>query len=130
MNTPQSLSPHFCQPELNLRQKSARAVNRDSVEELCGLLRGREWTTARDLQRLRPLWSERFIRLLANASEGRVLSYPGSPGYRLAEGAEIAEIAHASAALIAQGKDMWRRGIIFRRLAGLRRAEEAITQPS
>lgn len=119
-----------CQPELNLREKAARAVNRDSVEELCQLLRGRGWMKAADLSRLRPQWNERFIRLLANASEGRVLSYPGSPGYRLTE--EVSQedsgmIDHASAALIAQGRDMWRRGIRFRRIGALRRAEQALT---
>ena len=113
-----------CQPELNLRTKAARAVNRDSVEELCQLLRGRKWMTAREIQTYRPQWTERFIRALAEWSQRRVLSYPGSPGYRLTEelsAQEIEMLDHAGNSMISQGRQMARRGIGFRRLAALRR---------
>ncbi len=117
------------QAELQLRLKAARAVHKDSVAELCELLRGRGWRTARDLRRLRPQWSERFVRLLAGAAGGAVISFPGSPGYRLTAeltAAEIPELEHAAAALLAQAREMARRGIRYRRLAALRRAATAL----
>lgn len=97
------------QAELSLRLKAARGVNRDSIEELCGLLQGRGWVTARDLRRLRPLWQDRFIRLLANAAGGRVLSYPGSPGYRLTGEASAEERECAVAKLRHQAREMGER---------------------
>jgi hypothetical protein len=130
MTTPTDID----QAELALRTSPALAgrVTRDSVAELCGLLRGRGWVTAREIQRWRPHWRDRFIRLLANESAGRIVSFPGSPGYRLAEDLpahDIATLDHAAAALIHQGRDMVRRGIKFRRLAALRRAAAELLQP-
>ncbi len=114
--------PSFCQPELNLRLKAARGVNRDSVAELCGLLRGRGWVTARALQALRPEWTERFIRALAKWSEGRVISGPGMPGYCLSEEVSDADLRRAANTLISQGKEMEERGIVYRHLLALREA--------
>jgi hypothetical protein len=112
------------QAELNLRTKAARGVNRDSVEELCQLLRGRGWTAAREIMRLRPEWNERFIRLLVRGAERRIMSYPGSPGYRLTAECtleDIDEIARAGQVRIHQGRDMARTGIAFLRLAAAMR---------
>ncbi len=97
------------QAELNLRTRAARAVNRDSVEELCQLLRHRGWMTVAHLRRLRPEWSERFIRALANASKGRVLSYPGSPGYRITIEASAEEREAAVAKFRHQATEMGER---------------------
>ena len=115
------------QAELNLRRKAAKAVNKDSVEEFCQLLRGRGgWMTARDVRRLRPLWTERFIRLLASASAGRVVSGPGLPGYMLTSEAAGEVLEHAANALVAQGKLMEESGIAYRRILALRRKTEEL----
>lgn len=116
------------QAELNLREKAARGVNRDSIAELCGLLRGRSWTTSKELQRLRPQWNERFIRLLARAARPAIVSGPGTPGYCLAEESNDAELEHAGRSQISQGRDMARSGIGYLRLLGLRRAAMQLTQ--
>ena len=47
-----------------------------------------------------------------NASAGRIIT--GQQGYKLADHATAAEITHASAWLISQGKEMIRRGIKIR----------------
>ena len=110
------IQTHDCQPELNLRLKAARAVNIDSVAELCGLLRGRGWMTAKDVQTLRPAWGERFIRLLANAAGGSVLSYPGSPGSRLTAEASAEERERAVAKLRHQAREMGERASAIARV--------------
>lgn len=117
------------QPELALRMRGARSVCEDSVNELCGLLRGRGWVTRRELERLRPQWKDgegRFIRELAEASNGAVISWPGSPGYRLTDGSTLADLDvdkaldHAAAATISQMKKMARRVRAYRTARGLR----------
>lgn len=119
---------HYSQAELNLREKAARAVNRDSIEELCQLLRGRGWVTARELQAVRPQWNERFIRLLASAARPRILSGPGSPGYCLTDEASDAELEHAANCQKSQGRDMLRIGIKYSRIFALRKVTEAETR--
>lgn len=97
------------QAELNLRTKAARVVNRDSIEEFCQLLRHRGWMTVKRIQWHRPDWNERFIRLLANASKGRVLSHPGSAGYRLTIEASAEERERAIAKFRHQAVQMGER---------------------
>lgn len=109
-----SISPSDCQAELNLRTKAV--VTHDAVAELRGLLRGRGWVTAAELRGLRPKWSERFIRLLANASFGRVLSWPGSPGYRLTIEASAEEREEAVAKLRHQALEMGERASAIARV--------------
>jgi len=122
------------QPELNLRAQAACKVNADAVHELCGLLRGRGWVTARQLRELRPEWTERFIRALASASGTRVVSGPGTPGYILAEGItdeQLEQLQHAGRSMVSQGRDMARRGIRFLRLHALRsKAAQVASEPS
>jgi hypothetical protein len=104
------LSPADCQPELALRLREADTrVTPGEVNELCGLLRGRRWVTAKALQLLRPQWTERHIRALASASAGKVISAPGSHGYCLEEEATDAEIARACSALNSQLEKMHAR---------------------
>ena len=123
---------HYCEPELNLRMRAARGVSAENVTQLCQLLRGHGWMTAREIRGLRPEWDERIIRRLASASGFRIISYPGSPGYRLAEDmtqAEIEEMEHAGAAMISQARDMMHRGIRFKRLAAVRRLSNHLLTP-
>jgi hypothetical protein len=116
------------QAELNLRAKAARGVNRDSIEELCQLLRGRGWVTSRQIQTLRPDWNERFIRLLARGSRARVVSGPGTPGYCLTDETDDADLEHAGRSLLSQGRDMSRSGIAYLRIFALRKKTQQVTQ--
>lgn len=105
-------------------------MDRQHVAELCAVLRGRGWMPVAAVMAALG-WEKRFLRSVVRGSELRVLSYPGSPGLRLTaemtfEDAE--EIAHAAEARIAQGRDMWRTGIAFRRMAALLRAGLPIQQ--
>lgn len=78
--------------QLELLPEKAPRVTENEIREMCGLLRARGWVIARDILRLRPGWNERKIRAIASRSGGRVISHPGSPGYRLAEQATVAEL--------------------------------------
>lgn len=53
------------------------------VARLIGILAGRDWMTAARIRALEPAWDDRDIREIASASGGVVMSWPGSPGYRL-----------------------------------------------
>ena len=102
------------QPELELRLQAARSVNADAVQELCGLLRGRGWATARDLRALRPAWTERFIRAVANASKGHVIS--GQQGYALTGERPRGEGEHAASWMEHQANEMRQRAVEIRRV--------------
>ncbi len=56
----------------------------------------------------------RRIRRIASAAVPQVLSWPGSPGYRLSTANTVPEIKHAIEALESQGKDMIRRANVYR----------------
>ena len=121
---------HYCQAEFNLRSKEARkGVNKDAITELCQLLRGRGWVTARELQALRPEWNERFIRLLADNARPAVLSAPGTPGYCLSSEASDEELQHTGRRQISQGRHMARSGIAYLRIWSLRKATENAEKP-
>lgn len=129
MKTP---APADCQPELNLRTRAAAndPVAAEGIAELCGLLRGRGWLTAKQLVALRPAWTERSIRKLASASGGQVISGPGTPGYCHHEDASTEELEHAGNQQISQGRAMWRRGIDFKRMARFRRLAQPKGNPA
>lgn len=55
--------------------------------------------------------TDRKIRAIANKTEGLVLSYPGSPGYRLTREATIEEIQTATAKLRHQAGEMSHRAL-------------------
>lgn len=68
-------------------EEASRAVSPEAVEVLlCGLADGR-WHSAEQLAQWMSFGAgdnaKRHVRALAAASDGRVLSYPGSPGYKL-----------------------------------------------
>lgn len=74
-------------------------------------LRGRGWVKAKDFPRI---WTERKIRALANASEGRIIS--GQRGYRLTREATIEEVRQASTWLRHQAEEMRRRALEIDRI--------------
>jgi hypothetical protein len=92
------------------------------LAELIHVLRGNGWVKA---SRLRELgFTDRQLRLLVEHDEaGDVLSFPGSPGYKLFDEATIPEILRCKA-LKNQVRGMLRRYLRYwRRLHNGRRAE-------
>jgi hypothetical protein len=72
--TPQQL-------ELSISQK-APEVSPDEIDLMINALRGKGWQTTTQLGAA--TWNEkRKLRVIAAASDGRIVSYPGSPGYKL-----------------------------------------------
>ena len=104
------------QPELF--PAKAPAVDVEDVEFLCAVLHGAGWQTA-DAIACRPAWqsffhrggADRRIRSIGSACKGRILSYPGSPGYRLTSEATIEEIQTATNKLRHQANEMTRRAM-------------------
>lgn len=96
---------------------AAPKITGEEIRLLCDILAGRGWLTAaqicshpevvvdsRSIEN-----AKRRIRAIANASGGQILSYPGSPGYRLTKEATIAEIQTAINKLQHQAKEMLQR---------------------
>lgn len=124
------LEPADCQPELALRERAFTDDSALIVAELCGLLRGRRWQTARQLMALRPGWTERAIRATASASGGKIISGPGTPGYCLHDEVKLEELEHDGRKQISQGRSMVHRGIEFLRQAKFRRLAAPKSNPS
>lgn len=103
------------QPELDLKTRE-RQREQSGAEELCTLLRGRGWLKASAIMQLRPDWTERSIRLFASASVGRVMSFPGSRGYRLTIEASAEERDEAVAKLRHQASEMGQRASAIARV--------------
>jgi hypothetical protein len=86
----------------------------DRLRKLIGVLQisGR-WETRRELERLG--FSERELReLVEQDREGRVFSYPGSPGYKLFDLVTDAEFDRCTS-LRSQGEKMVNRFVIYQR---------------
>jgi hypothetical protein len=65
------------------------------LDYLLSILRDRLWHTARDLKVYG--FTDRELRELVEHSDGRILSFPGSPGYKLFEAATLEEFQQAEA---------------------------------
>jgi hypothetical protein len=94
-----------------------RAVDTADLEAakraLVEVLSGRGWMTARELREMG--FNDRVLRLIVEADEdGEILSYPGSPGYRLFDEAPFAELDGVKA-LKSQGRAMLRRFVRYER---------------
>lgn len=101
-------------------------ISREEVALLEAILGTGEWMHAREIaehSRWRQMFpqragqsektyreaAERRIRGIANGSGGSILSYPGSPGYRLRVAATSDEVRTAIAKLKHQGAEMMSR---------------------
>lgn len=100
------------QLDLPMTQK-APETSEDDVENLCRLLAGRGWVLARNVDLG---CSDRYIRALANASKGRIIS--GQLGYKLTREATAEECAHAENWLRHQAKAMMDRAMAIRECRG------------
>lgn len=83
------------------------------VEEFVGWLAGRGWVTAAQIEGAKD-WSDRDIRALAEASEGRVIS--GQRGYKLTREANPDEASQAADWLKNQGQKMMARAVKIQRV--------------
>lgn len=58
--------------------------------------------------------SDRAVRKIASAACPAVVSFPGSPGYKLWALCTVEEIGHCIEAFESQGKDMIKRAVTYR----------------
>jgi hypothetical protein len=84
-------------------------------------LRFGQWLTASQLA-VMLAWTDRKVRDVASRTRGAVISYPGSPGYRLFSACSVDEIQHATNALLSQARDMTQRAVDIERMYHTRRA--------
>jgi hypothetical protein len=109
----------IAQPELF--PPKAPLVSDQEVHLLIKVLSGRDWMRARQIaatpefidrfERSKLSNIERKIRAIANKTDGFVISYPGSPGYKLTLECTIGEIQIATAALRHQAGEMTARAL-------------------
>lgn len=73
------------------------------------------WFTAVEIaQRMGDDMTDRNVREIASAACPAVVSFPGSPGYKLWQLCSVEEIDHAIAAFESQGRDMLKRAVLYR----------------
>ena len=75
---------------LGVPARFAHLVHADRTDYLLSILRDGRWHTAKELRVYG--FSDRELRELVENSQGQILSFPGSPGYKLFELATIDEI--------------------------------------
>ena len=109
------MDPHTPAAQLELplpRRRAARAgLGPTPLEDAASLvlfLRGRGWVSAAAIAQGMG-WEDRRARAAAEAAEGRVLSFPGSPGYRLTREATANERDQAIRAFHSQARRMLAR---------------------
>lgn len=93
-------------------------------EEECNAAAG--WMTATQLAAQISGWTDRKVRKVAAVAAPAVVSYPGSPGYKLWAACTVEEINHAIEAMEAQAGDMIKRAQVYR-LAYHRRFRGTVT---
>lgn len=77
------------QLDLGLDKSPRKGVTADpaDIDLLCEWIAGRGWVRASAIEFYFPVWKSpdhRYVRAMASQSACRILSFPGSPGYRLA----------------------------------------------
>jgi len=91
-------------PEQLFMRFTPPRVQCDGVGALEEFLRGKGWMTARQIAEQKH-WSDRLVREIASASN-YVISYPGSPGYKLLMDCTLEEYERYRAARRSQARDM------------------------
>ena len=82
------------------------------LNHLLSILADARWHTAKELKIYG--FSDRELRILVENADGQILSFPGSPGYKLFTAATIDEIEQ-SKALLNQGRAMIRRFLRYKK---------------
>lgn len=108
----------------------APAVSMSDVDAVCAWLAGKEWLTAAQISAQLNI-DERVIRAIAEHSDGRILSGPGCPGYRLfTPKVPIEEADRCASRLESQARKMIKRAAsIRRRYHRYARQSEALSTP-
>lgn len=90
-------------------------VSTDEVNEFIEKLRDRGWVTSVQLG-ANTESQKRKLRAIAEHANGAIVSYPGSPGYKLLDSCTLAELRRGDSAMRSQLKKMaakwkpiWRR---------------------
>lgn len=71
------------------------------------------WMTADEIAALMDT-TERSVRRIASAAGADVVSYPGSPGYKIWGACTVEQINHCIESFESQGKDMIKRAVVYR----------------
>jgi len=102
------------QSDLGLKTP-APEVSSEEIALVCDFLRGNGWKKAAEIS-LALKMDDRKVRAVAEHSEGRILSAPGCPGYKLFDGkTEIEEAERAALRLESQARHMLARASQYRR---------------
>lgn len=95
--------------------EAAPEVSGEQIEQLCTFLAGKGWVKAKVIEEQIGM-NERVIRKISECSNGRIFSFPGSPGYKLFTPAiEIAEFELGDSRWAAQITRMIERRAAYRR---------------
>jgi len=106
-----------CQVEIDFSRpvEKAPVATPDDVASVIDLLQGRGWQKAEELAALSGgAFNDRKVRKIGRAARPRIVSYPGSPGYKLWEECTVEEIDHAIAAFDSQSQDNAKSAHIYR----------------
>lgn len=92
----------------------APEVSPEEVETVCEFLKGKGWIKAAAIGEALHI-DDRKLRAITEHSDGRILSGPGCPGYKLFDGrTEIGEADLAACRLESQAKHMLNRARAYR----------------
>lgn len=97
--------------QLNLIKMPALPVSSRDVLQFCAQLHGKGWQTSTQLGATTEK-AKRRLRQIAELSNGAIVSYPGSPGYKLFDECEPDDFRHGRYATRAQIRKMfekWRK---------------------
>jgi hypothetical protein len=109
MSAPPAKTSSGLLPGLKLRRTPSELLEADVAALTAALSLVHTWTTTAGLLALLPAgWTERRVRLAASA-EPEILSFPGSPGYKLTRDATPEEIHRAVDTLQSQARVMFSR---------------------
>lgn len=103
------------QPQLSFESPAPRVTSTE-VAVLIAVLSGQGWVTAKQL---RASWTDRQLRALASASEGRIVS--GQKGYKLTSDATPEEMNEFIGRMSSQETEMKRRRMETERVWHARR---------
>ena len=96
-------------------ENKAPTASVGDVAALVKALTGKDWQTADSLAvALGDKWTDRKVRAVARASAPGIVSYPGSPGYKLWSECSVEEIDRTIAAFESQATDMTARALLYR----------------
>lgn len=102
---------------LQFRRSDSPEISQDEIALVSEYLAGKGWVKSGALMEALNL-DERRIRAIAEASDGLIISGPGSPGYRLMTGvADLKEVDEAANRLESQANRMLLRAESLRRRA-------------